>query len=92
MSECLRELGGAYLVDEETNGYVVPDGEDFCFVLGVDGSGETADPNDDADDECSEDGFNLQIRIAHRAGMWVRSGTRYTASCSEAPDDLDCSA
>ena len=90
MAECLRGLDGAYLIDSESQDYVTPEGEDFCFVLVADASGNTPDPNDDQY-VCSEyHGLNLQILIARRPGMWVRSGTRFTASCTESPDNLDC--
>lgn len=88
--ECLREPDGAYVIDPD-HGYVVPEGEDFCVIMEVDAGGITLDPNDDIGPECPDIGRNLQIKIDRRPGMWVRSGTRFTASCTESPQpEIDC--
>jgi hypothetical protein len=80
LPECLRGQDGAYIIDSETQDYVVPEGNEFCFVLDVEDF-----------DGCSDHGLNLQIRVARASSEWVHSGTRFSASCVESPEpEVDC--
>ncbi len=72
MVECLRGSDGEYLIDSESQDHAVPQGADLCFVLVA-----------DEDNPFAHDTLNLQIRIVRRPGVWVKSGTRFTASCTE---------
>ena len=89
--ECLRDPDGAYLIDPESNHYVIPDGEDFCVVMAVDTENLTPDYGDDLYPGCREDGRNLQPIVERRPGVWVHSGARFLASCTESTQpEIDC--
>lgn len=69
----------------------LPDGVDVCWTALVDTTGATADPNDDASDDCRHEGSNLGVLLQRRVGYPARVGTVVEMRCewSEQPE-VDC--
>ena len=66
--ECTRGEDGTFVIDAQTNDYVVPAGADRCYVLRSDAEQLTADPTDDLDDTCGDRGSDVQLVVAAYPG------------------------
>jgi hypothetical protein len=85
--DCARAPDGSYLVDPDTQDYVMPSPDtDACFAQLVDADQLTPDVNDDMSVECADQDFKLEFKLARRPSGWIRSGTTVTATCTVAPD------
>ena len=92
LQECAKDANG-YIWDTGTMDYQMPsDDVNVCYALLVDDTGSvTSDPNDDMSDECTEDNYNLEFKIARRPGYPAVGGTAISATCSLADfPEVDC--
>lgn len=80
--ECARDEYG-YVIDAETHDYQMPsDAVHVCHALLSDTIDSTPSHDDDISPECTDEGFNLEFKIARRPGHPAIGGTRITATCS----------
>lgn len=78
-------------VPECGDGGAVPEGADVCFVGLVDPSGLTGSTDDDMQQACVDEGWNLEFRINRRDGVPAPSGSVVGAACSLSSNKLvDC--
>ncbi len=83
LEECKRSADGSYTIDPATNDYSMPaDQVDVCYALLVDAGGQTGDAADDMSDECADNNYNLEFKIARRPGFPAPGGTAISATCS----------
>ena len=92
VSECLRGTDGSYVLDPATQSYAMPDDATVvCFAYLVDTGDQSGSPLDDIDPVCTDDGYNLEFKIARRPGFPAAAGTSLSAECqlSDTPAN-DC--
>ena len=93
LDECLKNAGGEYVIDPDTNDYTMPDDNtDVCYatLTDIDGS-QTSDPNDNMSPECVDFNYNLEFKIARRPGFPAPGGTSISATCSLSDfESVDC--
>jgi hypothetical protein len=92
LEECLKDASGSYVIDQTTNDYSMPsDGVNVCYALLTDEAMATASSFDDMSDECKALNYNLEFKIARRAGFPAAGGTSISATCSLADfPDVTC--
>lgn len=80
--ECARDEMG-YIIDAETHDYQMPsDDVHVCHAILTDDAMSTPNPEDDMSPECTDQNYNLEIKIARRPGHPAPGGTRVSATCS----------
>ena len=69
----------------------VPEGSNVCFVNLVDQTGLTATTDDDMQDACIDEGWNLEFRVNRREGFPAPGGAQVSATCQLSPNKaVDC--
>jgi hypothetical protein len=69
----------------------VPEGADACFVLLTDQNGSTGTTADDMQQECIDEGWNLEFRLVRRDGVAAPGGAAASATCQLSQNkELDC--
>jgi len=83
MEECRRDANG-YVINPETNDYTMPgDNVNVCYAA-------LTNPND-MSQECLDQSYNLEFKIARRPGFPAAGGTSISANCSLADfPDISC--
>jgi hypothetical protein len=92
IEECAKDASGAYIIDPNTDDYVMPaDDINVCYALLADAAGATESLSDDMSEDCVEQNFNLEFKISRRIGFPAAGGTSISATCSLADfPDLSC--
>ncbi len=95
MTECTLLCGGGpCAVGNRPNadGWEMPADVDACYRMLIDdGSPNTASPDDNMQQECIDDGWNLEFVIERREGKPAVGGTAVEATCElSAAPEVDC--
>ncbi len=73
------------------NGGDIPEGADVCFVNLVDKDGSTDTPDDDMQQACIDENWNLEFRVIRAEGKPAPGGAQVSATCQLSQNSvMDC--